>query len=550
MQALKRFSLNRDGNIAIIGSLLAVPLVLAVGIGLDYSSLGTTGNSLQQSLDSASLAIAREGTTLSDAEANAIAAEFLKSNFPDIPLTPVVVRSGGSVSVSATIAPNLMFGGMLGKANWEIQRTSVAEYAPAQYEVSLVLDTTGSMAGAKLAAMKDAVNTLVDAMSAQVSTADNLKFAVVPYSTFVNVGPQFGPQYNSKGQQVKAPAKWLDSLGRSPIPQTDLDTNVSRFSLYKHLGKTWPGCVETRLDDGKVAYDVTDAEPDTKKPASLFVPVFGIDEPDTPGAYPNSYLPDGIAGATAPETGDPLADLRARLQRYGAPADFTPPATFIQWLIYILTASWNPVVVNDSPATFYVDDTEDKGPGYRCSSQPIMALTSDADAVKAKVNSLVAAGATNTFEGVMWGWRVLTSGEPFAEGVAKTNKNVRKVMIVLTDGVNWFGNLSIPNNKLGSAYTSFGYLADGRLQDLKVGSTSGQTTAAMNAKTIQGCTNAKADGIEIYAIRLEVNDANTSAMLEQCATDKDHYFNAPSRDQLKPIFDQIRDRMTVVRLAS
>ena len=64
------------------------------------------------------------------------------------------------------------------------------------------------------------------------------------------------------------------------------------------------------------------------------------------------------------------------------------------------------------------------------------------------------------------------------------------------------------------------------------------------------CTNAKADGVEIYTIRLEVDDTDTGTLLQACASGADHYFDSPSADDLKPVFEEIRDRLTVVRLAS
>ena len=55
--------------------------------------------------------------------------------------------------------------------------------------------------------------------------------------------------------------------------------------------------------------------------------------------------------------------------------------------------------------------------------------------------------------------RVLSPGQPFAEGQA-AKPGLQKIMIVLTDGTNVFGNTS---NALGSTYSSYGYLVDGRV---------------------------------------------------------------------------------------
>ena len=149
-------------------------------------------------------------------------------------------------------------------------------------------------------------------------------------------------------------------------------------------------------------------------------------------------------------------------------------------------------------------------------------------------------------EGVMWGWRVLSSREPFTGGASESDSSVEKIMIFLTDGQNSFGNL---NNDLGSGYTSMGYLVDGRLDGMTSASAS-QTNAALDDKTLSACSNAKKDGIEIYTIRLEEPDTGTGTLLTQCATSKDHFFDAPSRNQLAPIFEQIRKGVMKLRLTS
>ncbi|MCB1419195.1 MAG: hypothetical protein KDJ74_09410 [Notoacmeibacter sp.] len=65
---------------ALMTGALAIPLVLALGVSIDYSNLAKRASSLQQAVDSAALAIAREGMTITDAKARAIAREFVGAN--------------------------------------------------------------------------------------------------------------------------------------------------------------------------------------------------------------------------------------------------------------------------------------------------------------------------------------------------------------------------------------------------------------------------------------------------------------------------------------
>ncbi len=524
---------NRDGNFAVYLAVAAVPLLIAAGLAMDYTTVTRVDRELQAALDTAALSVAREGIKMDDAKAKAIAEQFVAANFNGVVNSVTVNRSGVAVSIGATVPPNLAFSGLLGNDSWQVSAISKAEYAPAKFEIALALDQTGSMEGAKLAAMKDAVNTMVDAMSVQVSDPAALKIGIVPYATFVNVGPQYGPSFDSKGRQIKGTgAKWLDVEGVSPIPQVELPFGVSRFQIYQNLGKTWPGCVETRPAVGLNDYDVTDADAHSSIPSSLFVPAFNIDEPDSI-LYPNHYIVSDVSpmDKTAP-------GLVKKSNKYGIPVNASGDP--------IASGTWTPIPIDDSLSYFYSNEADPKGPGYGCEIEPILPLTNNIAAIKAKVNAIQANGSTNITEGVMWGWRVLSDRAPFQEGSAKAKK-ARKILILLTDGTNSFGNLP---NDLGSGYSSTGYLVDERLDGTDIGSTVSDTTAAMNAKTLASCTNAKADGIEIFTIRLEEPNVATGTLLADCATDADHFFDSPSKDDLKPIFEKIRDQLTVVRLAS
>ncbi|PHP64685.1 hypothetical protein CSC94_22930 [Zhengella mangrovi] len=529
---LRRFARDRSGNFAIISAIAAAPLIFAVGLGLEYSDISAEKAKLQSALDSASLAVAREGIKLSNDMAYKIADEYVRSNFTGDIKSVAVNRTGYSVAVSATTEKKLAFGTIMGNETWKIVGQSVAEYAPAQYELSLVLDTTGSMEGAKLAAMKAAVNTLIDALSVQVTNKSALKVGVVPYATFVNVGPQYGPQFDENGKVVNGTgADWLDTKGLLKYPQQDLAADVNRFELYHALGFKWPGCVETRMDTPGKSYALTDEQARSTVSASLFAPTFAIDEPDDtwPNGfpkYPNNYIKSAVKFT------DPIT---TKMARYG---------------IARVAGQWTrdlslPLSLDTSPSIFYSNESDPKGPGYGCETEPLLPLTSDLNKVKSKVSVLKANGSTNITEGVLWGWRTLSDREPFSEGSA-SNHGSRKIMIVLTDGTNSYGVL---NNDLKSGYTSTGYLDDNRLGP-KVSGTVDATTLAMNAQTLTACTNAKNDGVEIFTIRLEEPNMATGTLLQSCASGNDHFFDSPNHDQLESIFKEIKDKLVTVRLAS
>lgn len=533
---------DRRGNFAIISSLVVLPLLLSVGMAVDYSTIIRTRSNLQNALDAAVLAAAREGQHVDDAKARRIAEIFVAENFRQPVSNLKLVHEGTSFTLRGQAVADIAFGPLFGYNGWLVGASSSADIAYASYEVGLVLDTTGSMAGGKLIAMKEAVNGLIDDMSAQVNDKNKLKFALIPFASFVNVGPGFGPSFDKDGKQIEGTgAAWLDLNGKSPLKQSELSAGASRFQLYNNLGQKWPGCVETR-EAGNANYDVTDAPADTSKPESLFVPAFGIDEPDGKG-YNNSYI-----SSDAKVADNSATERQKRWAKYGVATDASGNPLLNGQLQ--LVGSVVSLLTGGQPTTIPIDVRTvsgygKTGPGFGCVTEPIVPLSSDYASMKSKVNAMTASGNTNVMEGVAWGMRVLSPGAPFTEGVDPKKENTQKIMIVLTDGTNTFTTKS---NTLGSTYSSFGYLVDGRLGASSGGANS--TTATMNARTLAACTNAKAQGIEVYTIRLEEPDVATGTMLKDCASSPENYFDVPSRAQLDAAFGKIKEHIATVRISS
>jgi Flp pilus assembly protein TadG len=548
--AIKRLRDDRAGNFAIFGGILCIPLVMGAGLAIDLSTISQYRSELQQAIDAATLAVAREGKAISDEEAQAIADTFIATNLDPNHTRLTVVRQETLVSVRAETRAPMAFGALFGYDEYPVVAAASADTAYATYEVALVLDTTGSMQGGKLVAMKDAVSGLIDTMSNQVNDKNKLRFSLVPFSSFVNVGPEHGPKFDKDGKQIaETGAEWLDLAGASPVAQSELEAGVSRFQLYANLGQTWSGCVESRMEDGR-DFDVNARPADPSEPESLYVPAFAIDEPDEPG-YANSYIrSDARLRDNAP------GQRKKRWAKYGVAtnANGDPLLGGILGLLGLGGGEEDDedegggggggrVISIDTGRSGF--QGYNKGPNFGCGSQPIVPLTNDYASLKAKVDALTAQGTTNITEGVAWGTRVLTPGEPFGQAQDRKKTGVEKIMIVLTDGSNVLGN---NNTALRSSYSSYGYLVDGRLG--VVSANASQSNVLMNDRTLAACTYAKEDGMTVYTIRLEEPDVKTGMMLEQCATSPAHFFDAPSRSQLDEVFQTIKDRIARVRIAS
>ncbi len=193
----------------------------------------------------------------------------------------------GKITVSAAINMPTYFGGFAGVDYLDIGVSSETVVGKTSFDVVMVLDNSGSMAGSKISSLKTAAKALSETLldiNDVSEKKDRVKLGLVPFTSFVNVGA---------GNKT---ASWMDREGRSPIHWTNFETRAdgtmdpaefdasalyngrpSRFSLYEQIEQTnWLGCVESR----PMPYDVTDTPASAANPATLFVPEFAPDEPD------------------------------------------------------------------------------------------------------------------------------------------------------------------------------------------------------------------------------------------------------------------------------
>lgn len=212
-----------------------------------------------------------------------------------------------------------------------------------------------------------------------------------------------------------------------------------------------------------------------------------------------------------------------------------------------------------------------RGPNAECTRTAILPLTSTPATVITTIDSMVAEGGTNIHEGTAWGFRALSPTAPFTEG-APYDEATSKVMIVMTDGENTAYNLSnycgsAMRNLDGSCYNSaYGFpynskntsttsSSGGNVERLgQLGTSNADLVTAMNERTAQSCTNAKAAGIKIYTIGLSTDKSEQStpevvrAMLRACASAPDMAYFPDRPSELKAVFASIANELSALRL--
>lgn len=169
-----------------------------------------------------------------------------------------------------------------------------------------------------------------------------------------------------------------------------------------------------------------------------------------------------------------------------------------------------------------------------------MPLTNDQNALLAAIGGMVVSvGSYRPYtyipSGLIWGFNLLSPGEPFAgaEGFDAANAKPRKVAVLMTDGEN-----TLRINHGDGRHVRFSGSATQQANQL----------AATNQDSLSICENMKAREIEVFTVAFMVTDSDARRLMERCATDPSHYFNATDANELFTAFSDIARSLRVVRL--
>ena len=521
---VERFTADERGVTAVFFGLFIVALLLTGAIALDHSRIVTEKWRDQRALDAAVLAASTQlGLDNQDVTGEEMAKAFYDANRTrgstptklkdvDLDANQGTVAAATDTDWSATLLKGVekFFPGI--STDRKLSVSAKVRRGNGTTEIALVLDNSGSMSGTYLSDLKTAATDLINTVFAGVDGTDRVSASVVPFAAAVNVG------------SVNSGASWIDSTGSSSIHFENVSSNRTRFQLFSDLGVNWAGCVEAR-PGGR---DVTDEVPTSGD--SLFVPMFAPDEPGEAGSsgsgYSNSYIDDDGGNCT------PYERVCTKYSRRGK------------------CRKWETIRLPDDQAQARTckygnfPHISGAGPNFMCTTQALLPLSSTKISITNAIDAMQASGNTNIKEGVAWGWRVLSPSAPFTEGRANGDNNNSKILILMTDGENWYNHQSNHNK---SIYASHGYAAKGRLG---TSYSRPDYTSHLNGLTRQVCANAKADGITIYtvAFRLE-GDPTTTTLLHDCASTENEAFVASNGDMLIQSFRNIGRQITDLRLS-
>jgi len=285
------FAREIKANAAMIFALALIPVFAVAGFAIDLNRQQTYQHKIQNALDFAVVATARHAlrnADVKDAELKIIAQNFFDGEFgamQEMKLNSIsFTRAGELVTLNVTGDMPTSLMQIVGKKRMPLGTTAAAVFGePSSAEIALVLDTSYSMDGSKLTALRIAANDMVDTLVNPSN--DAVKMSIVPFATYVNVGTDKKGQSWLDVQADKTETKkncWIKnswykknctrksySCTRDGVKKTckkwvcdpDEKKDAPQTCKTQTTTKEWHGCVRSRKDP----FNKTDASYSTQK---------------------------------------------------------------------------------------------------------------------------------------------------------------------------------------------------------------------------------------------------------------------------------------------
>jgi hypothetical protein len=334
---------------------------------------------------------------------------------------------------------------------------------------------------------------------------------------------------------------WIDTAGDNPNSKVNWDAVTTtpavwnNYYAWSRLKKTnttyqsWNGCVEARArGTGSTDYHNNDAAPttgDTRFPA-----YFSVDTPSE-----NNYGYDYISKGSNTTT--------VNTECYGLTS--TQCSSTATTNLRIKQENYRKydgkVVGNESTST--------DGPWSGCAASAVVPMTYDRAKVEAGIDLMQASGPTNIGEGLSWGWRAISPGEPFTKvegsgGLGATTISPYgdprwvKIAVLMTDGDNDLSPGGYGFNN--TIYSANGLAGETTANNRFSTSSSTAIQSSMDTDMLTVCTNLKAAGIQLYVASFGSGVSTTTrTRLQNCSSGTGYYQHANAPSDLAAFFNHI-----------
>jgi Flp pilus assembly protein TadG len=260
---LRRLAQQREGNVAMLVGLFAIPLVIAGGIATDVGRAYSVKVRLGAALDAAALAVGSESNQ-TPTQMSTDLQNYFFANYPStalgnsVTVNPVPANadlSATTVNYQAHATVPMVFMQLIGISNITVSVTAQTKKSPG-LEVAVVLDNTGSMLcganegaastcgadvvasdttctsstnNSRICTLRNASVDFVNTLTGAITTSQQLYMSIVPYVTTVNVGDSFCTSATSCSHITSTGSNFTDLRGNM-MPVTPITGNTTSNS--------------------------------------------------------------------------------------------------------------------------------------------------------------------------------------------------------------------------------------------------------------------------------------------------------------------------------
>jgi Flp pilus assembly protein TadG len=544
----RAFLRAKRGNVAMMFGLALVPLTVAAGVGLDYSRAMLVRQQMSEALDAAALAV---GSTsgLTQTTAQALAQKYFDANYtvdktdyvsPTVTIPTSGFNSNGSVLLTATDSMPTILVKIAGISTLPVTTSSTVVWGQTKLWVGLVLDNTGSMTQtdgtgtSKISALQTASHQLLTILQNAAATAGDVQVSVVPFAKLVNVGTGYvNASWIDWTDWRAAPPHPLSSP--AGIPATTGPGDNCPWSYGDGSG-TGAGNDGFTCFDGPASGSTTGTIPSSGSYSGYICPsqVQAYNSSGSLSGMGGHYFNGCYTSVSAGTKTTVSTGSHATCNGYnncscsGSGSSKTCKATnYTHTWTPNATSTWGGCI-EDRTQSYDVQNTTPSGASLfpaanddSCPVMTMMTLNYNWTNLSNEIDGMVANGSTNQPIGLAHGWQTITTGSPYSAPALPANTS--QYIILVSDGLNtqdrWYGDGS---NQSSSVDTREGLL----------------------------CTNAKAAGITIYTIFIDLGGTQgSSAPLQSCATDSSKYFDLTTSGAIVTTFNTIAQQITSVRVS-
>ena len=529
----------RHGSVAVYVAVLLPVLIASVGLSIDLSQAYLVRERLSRAVDAAALAAAGStfaGTTEEQAaKMQSRIEDFMAANYPDHRIGSNLQvhfnAVGDDIKVSASIDYDTFFMAVIGTKVIGVKASSTVRKQVKGVEAVLVLDNTGSMSykpsrngDTNMEALQIAARDFVNIMFDKAEDDSDVRIGLVPYANAVRVG-RYGLGQEPNGDP------YLDRSGAQVDPFVELPAGM-KYTNNRNHQTDWYGCVVEHMESNynAAARPVTGAygqlwstDGTTRCNSRTSCRGHGWD----PGSSNNDPTPqetiDDYAGPWGPYMFGRIISENQRCSDRGS--GFSNSSSSCSNCTGSYRSGWTTITNVCADAYCYCKYTY---PANSCPTASIVPMTSNRQKLLDAIDTMDANGNTQGNAGMTWGYRMISPDGPFPEASQWGSDYWSKAVIMMTDG----------DNTMDGNYS---YYWDSGKNGIEV---SKNSPKGLNQRFKDVCNalKAKEPPVLIYTIvfksQTAVSEANKQ-FYKDCATSSATYFDAPTQEALKSVFQQI-----------